>query len=179
LGFNIYQWSTNSSLTQQSQWSLERQEMLHQLTATQSKINNNLVSLDGALQTACHKLSTAGLSGTQARTILSELVSNNSLIVNAATADVKDVLVAVEPSNYSSIEGQDISLQEQNIQLHQSMRSAMSNMIPLVEGFPGVVMVAPIFDVNGKLTGSLSIVVQPSLLVQQSITPAPEGITHL
>jgi hypothetical protein len=178
VGFNIYQWSTNSSLMQQSQLSLERQEMLHQLTATQSKINDNLVSLDDALQTACHKLSTAGLSGTQARAALSELVANNSLIVNAATADAKDVLVAVEPSNYSSIEGIDIKMQEQNLQLHQTMRSAMSNMIPLVEGFPGVVMVSPIFDGSGKLIGSLSIVVQPSLLVQQSITPASEGVTH-
>ena len=32
----------------------------------------------------------------------------------------------------------------------------MSNLIPLVEGFPGVVMVAPIFDSNEKLIGALS-----------------------
>ncbi len=97
--------------------------------------------------------------------ILMGLVSNNSLIVNAATCDAKDVLVAVEPSSYSSIEGEDIADQEQNIGMHQTMRAAMSNMIPLVEGFPGVVMVAPIFDGNGQFIGALSIVIYPNAVI--------------
>ena len=37
-----------------------------------------------------------------------ELVSNNSLIVNAATSDANDILVAVQPSHYSDIIGEDI-----------------------------------------------------------------------
>jgi hypothetical protein len=48
----------------------------------------------------------------------------------------------------------------------------MSDMIPLVEGFPGVVMVSPVFDTNGKMIGSLSIVIQPRALIQKYVMPA-------
>jgi sensor domain CHASE-containing protein len=175
VGFNVYQWSTNQALSQQKDDVAIRQEMVSQLMHTQINVNSQLAELDNALRSACQGLSTAGLDGAKARTILSELVANNSLIVNAATADAKDVLVAVEPSSYSNIEGEDISAQEQNIELHQTMRATMSNMIPLVEGFPGVVMVAPIFDGNERFVGSLSIVIQPSQLIESSIAQAPEG----
>ena len=172
LGFNVYQWSATQMLNQQNTEDATRQDMISQLMHTQSNVNIELSRLDAALSAACQKLSTLQLGGAQARTVLSELVANNSLIVNAATADAKDVLVAVEPSSYSGIEGENIKAQEQNVRMHQTMRPALSNMIPLVEGFPGVVMVAPIFNVNEQLVGSLSIVVQPSRLVQQSIATA-------
>ncbi len=175
LGFNAYQWNMNLALTQQTNSETAKQEMVSQLMHIQNNVNTQLAKLDTALMSACQMLSDVGLNGAQARAVLSELVANNSLIVNAATCDAKDVLVAVEPTSYSSIEGEDIKAQEQNIRMHQTMLPAMSNMIPLVEGFPGVVMVAPIFDSSDKLMGSLSIVVQPSALINQSITPATEG----
>lgn len=165
LGVNAYQWNMNFTLIQQKDDLAAQQEMTSLLIQAQSSINAQLEKLDSSLQTACQRLSTTGLTGTQDRIVLSDLVGNNSLIVNAATSDINDILVAVEPSEYNSIEGQDISNQAQNVQLHQTMRPAMSNMIPLVEGFPGVVMVAPIFDSNGKYMGSLSIVIHPSLLI--------------
>jgi hypothetical protein len=174
--FNAYQLSTNLALTQQNNGEAAKQEMVSQLMHTQNNVNIELSRLDAALMSACQRLSSVGLDGAQARAVLSELAANNSLIVNAATCDAKDVLVAVEPASYSSIEGEDIKEQEQNIRMHQTMLPAMSNMIPLVEGFPGVVMVAPIFDGNDKLMGSLSIVIQPSLLINQSIVSPSEGI---
>ena len=174
LGFNVYQWNTNLTVTQQRDDFFTRQQMLNQLTHSQTNVNEQLANLDSSLQIACLKLSTTGLDGAQARTILSELFANNTLIVNAATSDTNDILVAVEPSNYSSIQGEDISRQLQNVQMHQTMRPAMSDMINLVEGFPGIVMVAPIFDSNDKFIGSLSIVIQPSLLIKWSIMTPPE-----
>ena len=167
LAFNAYQWNSNLTLTQQSQ----KQEMMTLLMQAQASINAQLENLDSNLQTACQRLSTTGLSGAAADEVLLDLVSNNTLIVNAATCGVKDVLEAVQPSEYSNIIGQDISSQEQNIRMHQTMRPAMSDLIPLVEGFPGVVMVAPVFDSNGQFIGSLSIVIQP----YQLISPIVEG----
>ncbi len=169
LGFNVYQYTATQTFNQQNAEASIRQDMVSQLMHTQNNVDTELAKLDAALSASCQQLSTVGTSGSQARAILSELIANNSLIVNAATADAQDVLVAVEPSSYSDIEGQNIQAQEQNVCMHQTMRPAMSNMIPLVEGFPGVVLVAPIFDSNQKLVGSLSIVVQPSALIAQSI----------
>lgn len=169
LSFNVYQWSSNQAVAQQNQASTVRQEMVSQLMHTQNNVNSKLAQLDSALMAACREISQTGLTGTAADQILSRLVANDSLIVNAATSDTKDFLTAVQPSSYSGIIGEDISAQEQNIQMQQTMMPAMSNMIPLVEGFPGVVMVAPIFDGANKFMGSLSIVVQPSKLINESI----------
>ena len=175
LSINLYQWAGNLGVYQENQDYATRQNMASLLSQMQMRANNELDKLNSSLLGACQQLSTTGLDGAQARKVLSDLVDSSSLIVNAATADAKDVLVAVEPSNYSNIEGQDISAQEQNIRMHQIMQPAMSNMIPLVEGFPGVVMVAPIFDANLKFIGSLSIVIQPYIMLQQTIAPATEG----
>ena len=178
LGVNAYQLNVNLKLAQQKDDLEVKQTMTSLLIQAQSSINAELERLDSSLQTACQRLSTTGLSGAHARTVLEDVVSNNSLIVNAATSDLNDILVAVEPSEYSNIEGQDISGQAQNIQLHQTMRPAMSDLIPLVEGGPGVVMVAPIFDGNGKFMGSLSIVIHPSLLIGKIVEPAINGTPY-
>jgi len=178
LGVNAYQLKVNLTLTQQKDDLEAKQTMTSLLIQSQSSINTELERLDSNLQTACQRLSTTGLSGAHARTVLEDMVGNNSLIVNAATSDLNDILVAVEPSEYSNIEGQDISSQAQNIQLHQTMRPAMSNIIPLVEGFPGVVMVAPIFDNHGKFMGSLSIVIHPSLLIGKIVEPPINGTPY-
>ncbi len=172
IAVNIYQYTLNIEITKQKDAYSIQLEMKSLLAEVQAQINGELESIDVAVQEACSQLSKTGLDGTQARAILTAIVANNSLIVNAATADMNDILVAVEPSNYSSIEGQDIKDQEQNIHMHQLIRPAMSDMIMLVEGFPGVVMVAPVFDVNSEMIGSLSLVIQPRALIQKYVMPA-------
>lgn len=169
---NIYQYTLNLEITKQKDAADTQLEMKSLLAEVQAQINGELESIDVALQEACSQLSRTGLDGSQARAILAAIVANNSLIVNAATADMNDVLVAVEPSNYSSIEGMDIKDQEQNIHMHRLIRPAMSDIIPLVEGFPGVVMVAPVFNVNSEMIGSLSLVIQPRALIQKYVMPA-------
>ncbi|XHH08923.1 MAG: hypothetical protein ACFCUE_15370 [Candidatus Bathyarchaeia archaeon] len=164
---NVIQYTQNLDLTKQ----VLELEMQNKLATVQSQINGELQSLDAALLDACNQLSVTGLTGTQARSVLTALVANNSLIVNAVTADANDVLLAVEPASYADIEGQDIRGQEQNIYMHQTMRAAMSDMILLVEGFYGVVLVGPVFDSNSQLIGSLSIVIQPYDLIKKYAQP--------
>ena len=173
LAFNGYQWSSNLAVSKQS----DKEEMAQILIHDAAEINAELLRLDGILLTACQQLSTAGLTGSQADKILSDLYTNNpSVIVNAATADENDILLAVQPANYSSIIGQDIKGQEQNLQMHKTMRPALSNLIGLVEGFPGIVMVSPIFDANNQFIGSLSIVFQPYQLMHPIVKDSTEGI---
>ncbi len=168
---NFYQWNNNLALTMQN----GREEMATLLIHAEAEINSKLRGLDSDLLDACEKLTVAGLTGTDADEILSDLyLKNADLVVNAATADASDILLAVQPSNYSGIIGEDIEVQEQNLYMHRTMRPALSNLIPLVEGFPGVVLVAPIFDENEELIGSLSLVIQP----YQLIRPIAESIIN-
>jgi hypothetical protein len=173
VAFNGYQWSRNLTLSQQN----DKEEMAQILIHDAAEINSELLRLDNILLTACQQLSTTGLTGPQAEMILSNLYTDNSeIIVNAATANEKDILLEVQPSEYSNITGQDIADQEQNLQMHNTMRPALSNLIPLVEGFPGIVMVSPIFDVNNQFIGSLSIVFQPYQLMHPIIKDSTKGI---
>lgn len=168
VALNVYQYTLNLDLSIEN----KQFEMQNRLDQVQSQVKGELQTLDQMLLDTCIDLSSTGLTGTQAREVLSNVVANNSLIVNAATADANYILLAVEPSSYKSIEGEDISGQEQNLYMHQTMRPAMSNMIPLVEGFPGVVMVAPVFDADNQFIGSLSFVIQPRVLIEKYVTPA-------
>ena len=56
------------------------------------------------------------------------------------------------------------------------MRPAVSNLIQLVEGFPGMVMVAPVFNSNGLFIGSLSIVFLPYELIHPIVKDSVQGI---
>lgn len=169
LGFNVYQYGVNHAATKDNQAAAAKQEMVSQLMHTQNNVNTKLAELEATMKTACQQLSSAGLTGSQADAVLSETAASDPLIVSAATTDTKDVLVNVKPANYSYIIGDDITLQEQQMAMRQTMQPAMSNVIMLVQGFPGVVVVAPIFDAQDQFMGALSLVIQPSQLINQSI----------
>lgn len=176
LAFNANQWSTTLSLTGQSEKELMATYLIHDA----SSINLELQNIDELLSEACQKLSVTGLTGSTAEKVLGELYNQKSnIIVNAATADKNDVLVAVQPSNYSSIIGQDIKDQEQNIEMHKTMRPAVSNLIHLVEGFPGIVMVAPVFNTGGQFIGSLSIVFLPYELIHPIVEGSVQGVNTI
>ncbi|MDD4325538.1 MAG: hypothetical protein PHC63_03810 [Candidatus Bathyarchaeota archaeon] len=172
LAFNVYQQSTISSLSSQN----KKEEMASLLLHDGASINSELQKLDSVVLDACQKLSSTGLTGAAAEQILNEIYTQNSdIIVNAATADKNDILLAVQPSNYSDIIGEDITDQEQNIEMHQTMRPTVSNLIQLVEGFPGIVMVAPVFNSNGLFIGSLSIVFLPHELIHPIVKDSVQG----
>jgi hypothetical protein len=172
---NFYEYNQSLASNEEKNSATTKLEMSNLLTQVRLQVDAELEILDSSLALSCAQLATTDLQSSQARSLLSELAANNSLIVNAATSDANDILLAVEPSQYSNIEGENISSQEQNIQMHQTMRPAMSEMILLVEGFYGVVVVAPIWGVNGTLVGSLSLVIQPYELLKSAVLPAIEG----
>ncbi len=173
IAFNAYQWSTNLSLTSKS----KTQSMADLLIQDVSGINSELLKLDGEISNACGNLSKTGLTGVEADKVLSDLyTAHSNIIVSAATANKDSVLVAVQPSNNSDIIGNDVGSQEQYVEMHKTMRPAVSNLIGLVEGYPGVVMVAPIFDANGQFMGSLSIVFLPYELIHPIVESSVQGI---
>ena len=172
LAFNVYQQSTISSLLSQN----KKEEMSSLLLHDGAIINSELQKLDSVVLDACQKLSGTGLTGAAVEQILNEIYTQNSdIIVNAVTADKNDIYWQLN-SNYSDIIGEDITDQEQNIEMHQTMRPAISNLIQLVEGFPGIVMVAPVFNSNGLFIGSLSIVFLPYELIHPIVKDSVQGI---
>jgi hypothetical protein len=175
---NVYYYNQNVAFDTQNAEFNTRLDMTSLLAQAQFEMNGALAKVDAGILSACAQLSATDLVGSQVRAILSALVEANQFIVNVATADAHDVLLAVEPAQYRSIEGRDISDQEQNLEMHQTLRPAMSDMILLVEGFYGVVMVAPIFAPNQTFVGSLSIVIQPSEIIREQLNPTLVGTPY-
>jgi hypothetical protein len=159
---------------QQDQLNVETQFTLD-LQAMKTQVTEKLNRLNQSLLFAANQLSSLDLNGAEANSILNQLNANSSYIINSATCDANDVILDVQPSSYGSIVGENISLQPQNVAMHQTLKPAMSDMIRLVEGFNGVVMVAPIFDSQGTLKGSLSIVIQPSQIFKDASTNTLKG----
>jgi hypothetical protein len=173
VAFNAYQLSMNLSPVKQS----SKEEMGLLLINAQAAINTELLRLDGLLSNACQQLSAAGLVGTDAEEILNGLYTENSdLIVYAATADKNDILLAVQPVEFSNIIGQDMENQEQNIEMHETMRPSLSNFTSVIEDVQGVVMVSPVFDTNQQLIGSLSIAFQTYQLINPIVKDSAKGI---
>jgi sensor domain CHASE-containing protein len=168
LGFNFYQMSTNQAGTKGNQSAAAKQEMVSQLMHTQNNVNAKLAEFEATMKTACIQLSTAGLTGPQADRILSEAAASDPLIMNSAATDTNDILVNVKPDTYG-VTGDDITMQEQQLMMRETMQPVMSNVIMLVQGYPGVVLVAPIFNSQDEFMGALSLVIKPSALINQSI----------
>ena len=172
LAFNVYQWNANLSSTKQGN---EEMELI--IINSEATINAELLRLDRLLSNACQQLSTTGLTGSEAEQILNTLYTENSeLIISSATADQKDIILAIQPSQYSNITGQDLKSQEQNIEMHKTMRPALSNLTSLIEGPIGVAMVSPVFDTNKQLIGSLRITFQPYQLIHPIVKDLAKGI---
>ncbi len=185
LAVTVYQYSQNVELNSQRADAIAqleavnaRLEMSSIISMVQTEVTAQLEQIDEGIIAACAELSTMDLMGEQARAVLTALAASNPFIVNAATADSYDTLLVVAPGEYSSIEAINIRYQEQNLKMHAEMRPSMSSMILLVEGFYGVVMVAPIFDANDTFIGSLSIVIQPGEIIEAAVVPAIEGTLY-
>jgi hypothetical protein len=89
----------------------------------------SLTEIDHSMLAACSELATTDLKGDQERAILANLAAIIRFIINACTSDAKDIILAIDTSQYSNIEGEDIAGQEQNLMMHQNWRPTMSNMI--------------------------------------------------
>ena len=172
LAFNVYQWNANLSSTKQGN---EEMELI--LINSEATINAELQRIDGLLSDACQQLSTTGLTGLEAEQILNSLYTENSdIIISSATVNKNDIILAIQPSQYSNITGQDMKSQEQSIEMHKTMRPALSNLTSLLEGVKGVVMVSPVFDKNKQLIGSLRITFQPYQLIHPIVKDSSKGI---
>ena len=172
VAFNIYQWTANLSSAKQGN---EEMELI--IINSEAAINAELLRLDNLLSNACQQLSTTDLTGLEAKQILNGLYAENSgVIISSATVDQNDIILAIQPSQYSNITGQDLKSQEQNVEMHKTMRPALSNLTSLIEGPTGVTMVSPVFDTNRQLIGSLRITFQPCQLIHPIVRDSAKGI---
>ncbi len=179
VGLNVHFWGQNAALndqkntlTNENRAQAARLDMVSTLFQAQVKVNAELQKIGANIIYASEQLSAIGIDGVQTRSVLSELVANSSFIIDAATADLNNTLVTVEPSAHRNVEGMYIGEQDYlNTNSRNPIIPTMTDVIPLVEGFDGAAIVAPIFNQNGTIIGSVSVIFDPTVLLNAKIAP--------
>lgn len=172
IGVNVYLVNRNASLSDQKEASQARLDMAAILDQAQVNIQAELKRIGDSLIYASQQLSSTGISGSKADAILGNLAANSSFIINAATENLDNVIVAVEPANWS-IEGKNVGQQTYlNPNPYGEITPVMTPVIPLQSGMNGNSLVAPVFNSNKELIGVLSVIFDPSTLIKASVSAA-------
>jgi hypothetical protein len=150
-----------------------RVDMTATLSRAQTSIAAELNRIGESLVYASEQLSSVGIVGDQADLVLSALAANSSYIINAATENMDNIIVAVEPSNWSSIEGKNVGEQTYlNPNPYGPITPVMTPVILLQSGMMGNAIAAPVFNNDKELIGFVSVIFDPLTLIQNSISIA-------
>lgn len=172
---NIYFASQNPTLNNQKTLAETRIDMIATLSQAQTSIDAELKRIGESLVYASQQLSTAGIVGTQADEILNALVANSSFIINAATENLENTIVAAEPANWSYIEGRNVGKQTYlNTNPAGEITPMLTPVVPLQSDIMGNIVAAPIFDSAKELIGTISVIFDPPTLINASISSAME-----
>jgi len=110
------------------------------------------------------------------RNILNGIHARHSFIVDCCIVDTNGIMVVVEPEEFKSFEGSDISDQTQVQKIHQTHKPLMSNAFMAIEEFQAVVIQYPIFSGVNEFIGSLSMLIRPDSMLVDIIKPIIKGL---
>jgi hypothetical protein len=175
ISLNAY-FATQTSVFSSPNMAETQLEMTQFLSQAQVGIDTELEQIGDSLIYASQQLSTTGISGDQARAIVHELALNSSYIIDAATQDLNNVMIIVEPSQYQSSEGKNIGEQKWlNTNPHGQLTPMMTPAMTLVEGIQGVALALPVFDSNNETIGRVSVIFYPDEIINAKLAPLLNG----
>jgi hypothetical protein len=145
-------------------------------------IREEMERLDKDLGSAAQKLAGQDLDSPQSRSILSALLPRRPYIVDACTINRSGTIIAIEPADFRDFENADISQQEQVIRLFRTLKPVLSQNFRAVEGFEAADLEYPVFSADSKsadkdISGSVSILFKPEILIGNVVAPAIKNTT--
>jgi hypothetical protein len=146
-----------------------KQEMRDTLDRIGSAVWSEMGNITKHLNKASDELRTTGLDGEDARAVLADLKAKLPYAVDVVTIDRTGVIVAAYPSEYSDVEGVDISDQPQVQEMLRTMRPVASDVFVMAEGFPASDMESPVFDPSGMFIGSVSAAIDLSAMMKDIV----------
>lgn len=146
------------------------------LATAQEQVSSALTRLDIGLKKAAGELGKTGLAGDDARRILAATCGEFTYVVDCATIDPQGRMVTVEPPQYRSFEGKDISGQEQVKRMRKTRKPVLSAVFRSVEGYDAVDVEFPVFGPEGRFIGSISVLFKPEKLLGDIIKPLVKGV---
>jgi hypothetical protein len=145
-------------------------EMVNLLSQVQVSVDSEIERIGNSVVYASKQLSTTGITGDQAREVIGALAANSSFIIEAATQNLDRKMMVVEPEAYHSSEGKIIGEQKWlNPNPVGDITPCMTPVIMLIVNTSGCSIVAPVFDSNREMIGTVSAIFNPQLLVGASV----------
>lgn len=146
-------------------------------TTVLSKITNNVNStfilFDDVMSSTSSELSDTGLKGQETRSILVKALNETPYALEYSTVDSDGILTTIEPSQYTPLEGTDISGQEHVKKLKETGKPVLGGTFHAIEGFDAVAIHYPIRSKSGgAFQGELSLLIKPENLIGGAIVPA-------
>jgi len=134
----------------------------------QQAVQSELDNLDRDLSATAAELSRTGLSGPEARQVLTGLYSKYPFIIDFATADADGKIVATAPEGYSSYEGAFITTEKVE-------KPVLRHELVMIEFAYTVAIIWPILSENGDSIGSVSALFEPPKLFNTIVVPVVMG----
>lgn len=135
------------------------------LTNAQNSVDNALYNIWSDADTIAMKTVANNYDETMTRDLFDTFLEKHSQILEVVYVDSNGVIRYVEPPEYKSAEGADISEQPQVIQLFETNHRIMSDVFMLVEGYTAIVIESPL-QKNNKCVGSISPVFKPNEFIK-------------
>ncbi|NLF88643.1 hypothetical protein GX563_07455 [Candidatus Bathyarchaeota archaeon] len=179
LSVNVYLASQNSTLNSEKSAYTAKVDMVATLAEAQTSTDSELQRIGESLIYASKQLSTSGISGSQANEILNALASNSTYIINAATENLDNAIVAAAPADWSYIIGRNVGEQTHlNPNPHGEITPVMTPLVPVQSDMMANIMAAPVFDGDRELIGYISVIFDPARLLNDTISAALAGTSY-
>jgi hypothetical protein len=142
-------------------------QVINELTLSFDSLNADLSANTAAI--AQHVSDTAATRGK-----LLNMYNQSSFVDEFSFITPQGILQIIEPSEYYSEQGLDISGQDHVVKVFQTKLPVLSQTFQLVEGFEAAIIIHPILN-NNQIAGALSCVLKPEVILGREILPFVEG----
>jgi hypothetical protein len=146
-----------------------RDKALISLDTFGSELQQRLANLDQHVRKTIAKHPGSWDKASAIRQSMTEMLQQQQMVVDVAFVDESGKIRYVEPSEYKNSEGKDISKQEHVTRLRKDKKPILSSGFQAVEGFTAVSLAYPVFKGKSELAGSVSLLINPQLMVESII----------
>ena len=147
-----------------------------------SKIESGILSiLNGIGSTISHAAKETGKTGLHRETEIRKLLQKNCIAgkpyaINSTFIDSKGIMKFIEPEQYRSYEGSDISGQEAIIKMLKTKKPGMGNVFVSVEGIQCIDIEYPVFSKGKQFLGSVSLIVKHIEMIRTAVEPIEKDL---
>jgi hypothetical protein len=138
-------------------------------------LSKTLQDCDAAIAAYAAELKGKNLQGPDAQGYLEKVAKSNPAIFEVSLLDRSGTIIAVYPEKYSSSIGSNVKNQTMVASVIRNPAPGMSEYFETVEGEFAVSIIYPVYSSSLSVTGYLSVLLHPALLVESSLDSLTNG----